>query len=141
MSHTHNKQRKSFDLVFIIEIDSAFLWCKTFAHGWSRQQSFHCSKHHLVCFRLYRQLYHEPWQELLVRSQSLVSFSNAFDQFKISPVAFLIFIQRNFFHLIIAKNSYSTVLCVWVKYKLSDIRRYKIQQVLSSFHKAFPKSK
>ena len=42
MSHTHKKQyqqRNKFNLVFIIEIDSSFLWCKTLAHGWSRKAS------------------------------------------------------------------------------------------------------
>ena len=130
MSHTYNKQyqqRHKFDLVFIIEIDSSFLWCKTLAHGWSRKASTarnliwfvfridvrctgKCILNHGSCW----------WfAKTFLALNIWFHFPHAFNQFKISPVAFLIFIQRNSFHVIIVKNfSYSIVQCFWVKCEL-----------------------
>ena len=144
------QQRNKFDLVFIIEIESSFLWCKTLAHGWSRKASTAQNNIWLVFGFVFRCtgnciLNHgRCWwfAKSLCALNIWFHFPNAFNQFKISPVALLIFIQREFFHVIIVKSfSYSIVQCVWVKYRLSDIRSYKIQQVLSCFHKAFLKSK
>ena len=121
MSHTHNKQnqqRSKFDLVFVIEIDSSFLWCKTLAHGWSRKASTaqnticfafrctgNCVMNHGRCWWFAKSFWAlDIW----------FHFPNAFDQFKISPVAFLIFIQQILFlFIIIKKFLYSIVQSVW----------------------------
>ena len=107
----HNKlyqQRNKFALFFIFEIDSSILWWKTIDYGWIGKAFATRNSNWFVFWQTVNCVIDRGscwcFDKRFCDPNVWFHFPNAFNLFKISPVALLIFVQWDFFYIKIVKK-------------------------------------